>query len=301
MKTRIRTVSFIFKEGFSNLLRNKLMFIASCIIDTAALVILGIFLLLIYNIDENVRALDEKPQIQIYCRFNMSEGEVDALEAVILAEQGIKEFQRVTKDEAFIRAKALLGENSDILEGIGSDFLPESFILKLDDPNMIGGFVSWLEEIPDIEKISYPKRTIDFISRVSNWMKAFGAVLAGIPILFAVFIISNTIRIAVFERRNEISIMRYIGATEQIIRWPFIVEGMITGVVGATIAFLATGYGYRFVENSFNIEMSQLTDDLFKLVEVGSVSTVLLLVYLLIGVGVGALGSARSIRKYLRV
>jgi len=301
MKTRIRTVSFIFKEGFSNLLRNKLMFIASCIIVTAALVILGIFLLLIYNIDENVRALDEKPQIQIYCRYNMSEREVDALEAVILAEQGVKEFQRITKEEAYVRAKALLGENSDILEGIGSDFLPESFILKLDDPDKISGFVSWLEEIPDIEKISYPKRTIDFISKVSNWMKAFGAVLAGIPILFAVFIISNTIRIAVFERRNEISIMRYIGATEQIIRWPFIVEGMITGVVGATIAFLATGYGYRFVENSFNIEMSQLTDDLFRLVEVGSVSTVLLFVYLLIGVGVGALGSARSIRKYLRV
>ena len=132
-------------------------------------------------------------------------------------------------------------------------------------------------------------------------MKAFGAVLAGIPILFAIFIVSNTIRIAVFERRNEISIMRYIGATEQIIRWPFVVEGIVTGIVGATVAFLATGFGYRFVENSFNMEMANLTDDLFRLVGTGSVSSMLIFVYLFIGVGVGAVGSARSIGKYLHV
>jgi cell division transport system permease protein len=276
------------------------MFIASCVIVTAALIILGIFLLVIFNIDENIKALNEKPQIQIYCRYNMEEWEVDALEAEIRAEQGIKEFQRISKDEAFLRARELLGANSDILEGIGSDFLPESFIIKLDDPGMIDGFVQQYEEYPDIEKISYPKRTIDLISKVSNWAKAFGAILAGIPILFAVFIVSNTIRIAVFERRGEISIMRYIGATEHIIRWPFVVEGVITGIVGATVAFLATGFGYKLVENNVNIEMAGLTDDLFKLVEVGSVSSILLLIYLTIGVGVGAIGSARSIRKYLK-
>ena len=298
---KLRTVNFIFREGFSNLLRNKLMFFASCAIVTAALIILGVFLLIIFNIDENVKALDEKPQIQVYCRFDLTDREVGALEETILSGQGIKEFTRISKGEALERAKELLGDNSDILDEIEPDFLPISFILKLDEPEMIYDFVSWLEEMPEIAKISYPKRTIDLITNVSNWMKAFGAVLAGIPILFAVFIVSNTIRIAVFERRNEISIMRYIGATEQIIRWPFIVEGMITGIVGATIAFLATGFGYRFVESSFNMEMADLTDDLFRLVGAGSVSSLLLLVYLFIGVGVGALGSARSINKYLHV
>ena len=277
------------------------MFVASCAIVTAALIILGVFLLLIFNIDENIKALDEKPQIQIYCRFDLPDGEVDALEAAILSENGIKEFSRITKDEAFERAKDLLGDNSDILDGLEPDFLPVSFILKLDEPEMIGDFVTWLESFPEIEKISYPKRTIDLISKVSDWTKVFGAVLAGIPILFAVFIISNTIRLAVFERRNEISIMRYIGATEQVIRWPFIVEGMITGTVGASIAFLVTGVGYRFVESNFNLEMASVTDDMFKLIGAGSVSSVLLLVYMSIGIGVGAVGSARSIRKYLRV
>ena len=300
MKTRVRTLNFIFREGFLNLLRNKLMFVASSVIVTAALIILGIFLLIILNIDENIKALNEKPQIQVYCRYDTDEREVDALEEEIRAYAGLKEFRRVSKDEAYIRARELLGENSGILDGIGSDFLPVSFILKLDDPQAIDGYVEWLEGIPDIEKISYPKRTIDFISKISNWAKAFGALLAGIPILFAVFIVSNTIRIAVFERRGEISIMRYIGATERIIRWPFIVEGVITGIVGATVAFLATGFGYRIVENSVNMEMAGLTDDLFRLIEVGGVSTFLLLVYLFIGVGVGAVGSARSIHKYIK-
>ena len=112
---------------------------------------------------------------------------------------------------------------------------------------------------------------------------------------------SNTIRLAVFERRGKIGIMRYIGATENIIKWPFVVEGIITGIVGATVAFLATGFGYMFVEGNFNAELSGLTDDLFRLVRTGSVSTLLLALYLLIGVGVGAVGSARSLHRYLRV
>ena len=298
---KLRTVNFIFKEGLSNLLRNKLMFFASCAIVTAALMILGVFLLVVLNFNENIKALDEKPQIQVYARYDMADAEVDALEAAIRAQPGIKEFSRISRGEALERAIELLGENSDILYEIEPDYLPISFIMKLDESDMIYDFVLWLEEIPDIAKISYPKRTIDLIARVSNWTKVFGTVLAGIPILFAVFIVSNTIRIAVFERRNEISIMRYIGATEQLIRWPFIVEGMITGIVGAAIAFFATGFGYNFVENSFSPEMANLTDDLFRLVGAGSVSTVLLLVYLFIGVGVGAVGSARSISKYLRV
>jgi len=277
------------------------MFLASCAIVTAALIILGIFLLLIINIDENIKALDEKPQIQIYCRFDLADWEVGELESLILSEPGIKEFRRISKDEALERAKELLGEDSDILEGVEPDFLPVSFILKLEEPEQTGGFVAWLEEFPEIDKISYPKRMIDLITRVSNWAKAFGAVLAGIPILFAVFIVSNTIRIAVSERRNEISIMRYIGATERIIRWPFIVEGVITGIVGAAIAFLATGFGYKYVEGAVNAEMAALTDNLFKLVAVGYATPQLMLIYVLIGVGVGAIGSARSIRKYLKV
>jgi len=301
MKTRIRTVNFIFREGFSNLFRNKLMFAASCVIVTAALIILGLFLLIIFNIDENIKALEEKPQIRIYCNYELTETEVDALETAIFAEQGIKEFTRISKDEALVLAKELIRDDTSILEGIEPDFLPESFIIKLEEPEMIGDFVLWLEDLPGIAKIAYPKQTIDLISKVSDWTKAFGAVLAGIPILFAVFIVSNTIRIAVFERRNEISIMRYIGATEQIIKWPFIVEGMLTGTVGATIAFLATGFGYRFVEENFNLEMANLTDDMIRLMGVGSVSSFLLIIYLLIGVGVGAVGSARSIKKYLRV
>lgn len=301
MRIRIRTASFIFKEGFSNLFRNKLMFFASCAIVTAALIILGVFLLLIMNIDENVKALDEKPQIQIYCRYDLSDAEVDGLAGEIADAPGVREFSLVTKDEAYERAKDLLGDNAGMLDGIGPDFLPVSFIVKMDDTSLIEDFVADLESNPEIEKISYPKRTIDLIARISSWTKVFGAVLAGIPILFAVFIVSNTIRLAVFERRGEIGIMRYIGATENIIRWPFVVEGIITGIVGATVAFLATGFGYRFVEGNFNAELTGLTDDLFRLVRTGNVSTLLLAVYLLIGVGVGAVGSARSLHRYLRV
>jgi len=277
------------------------MFAASFMIITAALIILGFFLLIMFNIDENIKALDEIPQLQVYCRYDIGEREIRALEDEIRGVDGIKEILLVSKDEAYSRARELLGENSAILDGVESDFLPVSFILKLDDPSRTEAFVSWLETSPYVEKISYPKKTIDLISKISAWTKAFGALLAGMPILLAVFIVSNTIRLAVIERRGEIGIMRYIGATEQLIRWPFIVEGMITGIAGAAVALIATGYGYRFVENSFNLEISGLADGLIRLVESGSATAVLLPVYLLVGAGVGAAGSARSIRRYLKV
>jgi len=298
---KLRTVNFIFREGLSNFFRNKLMFFASCAIITAALIILGVFLLVVLNIDANIKALAEKPQIQAYCRYDLKDADVDELEGEIRAAPGIKDVVRVSKEDAYAKAKELLGENADILDGLESGFLPVSFIIKLVDNEAIDGFVAELEQNPQIEKISYPKRTIEFITRVSGWAKAFGVVLAGIPIMFAIFIISNTIKIAVFERRGEISIMRYIGATEQIIRWPFVAEGMIIGIVGATIAFVATGFGYKLVESNFNFEVSGITDGLFSLVRIGNISSLLLAVYMAIGVGVGAVGSARSLRKYLQV
>ena len=296
-----QTFRYIFKEGFFNLFRNKLMFFVSSAIITAALMILGFFLLLIFNIDTNLKALEAKPQIRIYCRYDLLEEETYALEDEIKQIAGIKEFEFISKEEAYVRAQELLEEDADILNGMENDFLPVSFIIRLEDTAQIDDFVTEIEMMDGIDKIFYPKATIDFISRVSNWVKAFGLILVSIPMLFSVFIMSNTIKIAVFERKNEISIMRYIGATEQLIKWPFIVEGVLIGLIATAIAFILTNYGYMVLENSFKSEISSVSSNLLELVRVGSVSTLILLTYFIIGVGVGAIGSVQSIRKYLRV
>ena len=296
-----QTIRYYFKEGFSYLFGGKLMFFISTAIIIAALTILGIFLILILNVDENLKALDEKPQIQVYCLFDLSEEEVLALESEIRRYEGIRDFLRISKDEAFIKAQELLGADADILNDFGNDFLPESFLIKLNDSMMTEEFVNWIRTLDGVDQVFYPKTTIDFIAKISHWTKVFGILLVSIPMLFSVFIMSNTIRIAVFERRNEISIMRYIGATEQFIKWPFIIEGVIIGALSAVISFLLTGYGYRLVERSFNLELSGATGDLFQLVKIGDIAGLILLLYMIVGISVGAIGSVQSIRKYLRV
>jgi cell division transport system permease protein len=118
--------------------------------------------------------------------------------------------------------------------------------------------------------------------------------------LFAVFIISNTIRIAVFERSGEISIMRYIGATEQLIRWPFVFEGVLIGALGALVAYFLTDFGYSIVEGSFNSGVAAISGDFVSLAPVGSVSAQLLALDLLFGVFIGAAGSAQAVQRHLR-
>ena len=295
-----QTIRYYFKEGFSYLFGNKLMFFVSTAIIAASLTILGVFLIVIVNIDENLKTLDERPQIQVYCLYDLSEEEVGALEDEI-RKADIREFVRISKDEAYLKAQELLGEDATMLEGFGNEFLPESFLIKLNDSSMTESFVEWVQTFDGVDQVFYPKTTIDFITKVSSWAKIFGMLLVSIPMLFSVFIISNTIRLAVIERRNEISIMRYIGATEQLIKWPFIIEGVIIGMLAAVISFLITSYGYRMLERSFNVELSGATGNLFRLIQVGDVAGLLLLIYMIIGIGVGAIGSIQSIRKYLHL
>jgi len=284
-----------------NVFRNKLMFFACSAVVTAALVILGIFMLLIVNIDSGIEALSEKPQIQLYCQYDLSEGEVQALEDELRQEPGIREFIYVSKTEAFDKARELLGENMDVLDGFDESFLPVSFIVRMEDPEGIEEFVRKAEVMEGVEKVFYPKDTIDVIVGFSRWVKILSVVLVAIPMAFAFFIMTNTIKLAVTERKSEISIMRYIGATEELIKWPFVIEGVIIGLIGAAIAFMITGHGYSLVERTISSEISSVQDDIFRMVKIGNVSPFLLLIYMVIGVGVGAMGSMRSVRKYLRV
>jgi cell division transport system permease protein len=193
-----------------------------------------------------------------------------------------------------------LGEDAGMLDGLGPDFLPVSFLVRLDDPGMVEAFVRKVEVMGAVEKVDYPKKAIDFIAGISGWVKAFGLAIACIPMLFALFIISNTIRLAVFERSGEISIMRYIGATEHLIRWPFVVEGVLIGALGAAAAYLLTRFGYSIVESSFNAGVAGVSNNFVSLAAAGSVSAQLLALDLLFGVLIGAVGSAQAIRKHLR-
>jgi len=297
----VATVKYVLKEGIVNTYKNKLMSLASLSIVIASLIIFGIFLLLAMNFNHNMKILSRQPEMQAFCDYELDESKIKQIEREIARNGKIQEYTKVTSEEAFNKFKESLGEDGDVLEGFDKNFLPASFIIKVKDSANSAEVVEELKKIDGIRKVSYSAQVVEFISRFTKWVNLSSSVLVIILLAVSVFIIANTIKLTVFARRKEINIMKYIGATDWFIRWPFIIEGVIIGFIGSLAAFLIVNYGYDAIEARFSAEILGLGTDFLQLVDISSVRMQLLGYFCFIGVFVGALGSVISLRKYLRV
>lgn len=296
---RLRTVRLIFKEGIINAYRNKLMSLASVIIVVATLVIFGFFLLTVLNLELNLETLRDQPQLEAFCYTVLGENQIAQVEENIKNNAMIARYQVVTKEQAVEKMKEKLGKDAAVFDGYDDSILPVSFIITLKDPNRSEEAIKSIEAISGIEKVSYSREAIDIINKISYWIKFISGFMIIILVIISVFIISNTIKLTVFARRKEINIMKFIGATDWFIRWPFVVEGVLIGVVGAILAFIISAYGYSALEGKFSKDI--LSIEFLKLIKIGSVWSQVIVSYIAIGVIVGALGSFLSMRKYLRV
>jgi cell division transport system permease protein len=298
---RIRTVKHIIKDGFVNSYRNKLMSLASVMIVTASLIVFGVFLLISIVLETNVSLWKEQPQIEVFCYSELDNTQVQQVEDSIKNNELVLEYKKVSKEENYNKAKEGLGKGSDLLEGYGADMFMVSFIIKLKDPAYSSEVVKALEQTSGIEKVSYSQNTIEVITRLSHWIKLGSSFLVTLFLVVSIFIISNTIKLTVFARRREINIMKYIGATDSFIRWPFVVEGVIISIVGAIISFVITAYGYNTIQSKFSHDAFLAQTQLLKLVGIREVWIQLLVSYLVIAIVVGVIGSVVSIRRHLRV
>lgn len=292
---KIRTVKYIVKEGVINAYKNKLMSLASVGIVTASLIIFGTFLLIILNLNQNMEMIKQKPELIIFCQEGLDEGSILQIERNLTNNSAVKSYSFVSAKQAYEEFKKELGE--ELLGGYDENTFPAEFNVSLHDDTVVEDEIDMLEGIPGVDEVSYSQAIIEFISKVSNWVNIISLLLIIIFFCVSVFIIANTIKLTVFSRRKEINIMKYIGATDWFIRWPFVVEGIVIGVIGALISFIMTRYGYGALESRFNQDLSEF----FVFIKIEDVSLQLMVFYALIGGIVGALGSFVSIRKYLRV
>lgn len=298
---KIRTVKYIVKEGAVNSYRNKLMSLASIFIVVAMLVIFGFFLLVVFNTELNINTLNEQPQLVAFCYDSLDDTQIQTVEDRIKNNDKIAEYEKISRQQALYKFKEILGKDASILEGYDESIFPVSFIIKLKDNADSDEVVKTLEKTSGIEKVSYSQYMIDIVTKVSYWARLGCSILTVILLVIAVFIIANTIKLTVFARRKEINIMKYIGATDWFIRWPFVVEGVIIGTVGAILAFILTSYGYNAIEGKLSQDLLSLDTDLLKMVKLDDVWLQLTALYMMIGLVVGSAGSFISIRKHLRV
>lgn len=298
---KIRTTKYVIKEGFVSAYRNKLMSLASVGIVTASLIVFGFFIIFSLNISQNADdSLQRQAEIEVFCNHNWDDAQAVQVEEAIKKNDDVKKYRKVSKREALERAKDMLGDDRGVLDGYDNDysFMPISFIVELNNPYKSAEIVNEFWKINGVEDIRYQEAAVDLLSNAAYWAKVVSVFLAIVLLIVSTFIISNTIKLTVFARRKEISIMKYIGATDWFIRLPFIVEGVVIGFAGALIAFSITFLCYNTLESKSGGEFYGYYINLIKM---SSIGLQVFIANSLIGMFVGGIGSAMSIRKYLRV
>jgi cell division transport system permease protein len=304
MQLKLRTIKFIIKEGIANTWKNKLMCLASMGTVVASLIILGMFILISQNIELMLSQIDSNQQVKAFLVSNITQEKIDEVKGKIEKIDLVKEIKFESKDEALKNLKKMkwFKGNESLLEGYeNNNPLSPSFILVLKKAEYGAKITEELKGISEIKKVKYDQeltRKIVNIMIVVRWISFIVLILLGFT---SIFIIANTIRITVFARRKEIGIMKFIGATDWFIKWPFIVESIIIGTLASFIALFIIGGSYGAIIN-WIIGMDTSTEtSMISFVNFNSVSHRILIEYLIIGIGIGCLGSGISIRKHLRV
>ena len=213
---------------------------------------------------------------------------------------GINTIEFVSKEEGYNTMKKRLGDNAKALDGFTPDFFEVSYIITLTDLSLNNQVYESISKLDNVKEIQNKSSTIETLSSVGKAIRVVTFTIFAILILISLFIISNTIKLTVHARRKEISIMKYVGATNGFIRWPFMVEGMLIGLISVLISLLILAFSYNAVITQ--IEQSLINNRLnIPLLTFPELFQTLLIVYLVLGIGIGALGSAISMKKYLEV
>ena len=221
----------------------------------------------------------------------------------IRAIDGVSTVEFVSKDEALEQMKERFGERQDLLEGYEGEnnIFTASYVVTLTDLTKSEAVQNQINTYTDVvKKINSKDEVVTTLINLANGIKIVTGVILVLLIIISIFIIANTIKLTVHARRKEISIMKYVGATNGFIRWPFIVEGMIIGILASFISIVIVGGAYSFIADKLvSSEFMQLIN--MSLISFGDMFNSIIFVYMLLGIGIGVLGSVISMRKYLKV
>ncbi len=293
---RVSSFVYCWREALLSLVRNSWMTLASIAIVTISLIILGSSVLLVYNADYLADNLESKLEISVFLEEDIEADEITEIGKKIRAMPGVAEQQFVSKDAALQSMKESFGDNKGVLDNLPENPLSDAYRVKAVDANQVPTIAKNLEKLAGVETVRYGKGTVEKLLLITHWVRIISFGLMLVLGIAAVFLIATTIRMSVFARRNEISIMKYLGATNWYVRAPFLIEGMLLGLIGAAIAVAVVHFGYMALVN-------QLAANIPFLNVVTEAEVLPAVVGMLLGLGVliGALGSIVSVRRFLRV
>ena len=294
---KISTAEYFVTESINSIRRNGLMSVASLMTVALSLLILGVFTVLVMNLNYMASVLESQVQVTVYLQDTLKEVEVREIGTRITKLPGVTRVNFVGRDEAMNRFRQRLGEQQGLLAELGeANPLPNSFEVKVDKPERVKPVALAVAQYKGVEAARYGQEVIEQLFGLTRMVRIFGIVLIVFLGLAALFIIVNTIRLTVFARRREIGIMKYVGATDWFIRWPFIIEGVLLGCLGACISVVLLTQFYGMLTSQVYESLAFLPL-LPKYPFLGYVNVFLICA----GIGIGAAGSVISVKKFLKV
>jgi len=290
-------LGYLFKEGFRSITTHGFMSFASVTIIIACLVIMGSFSLLAVNIDALINKLESENEMLAFVDETYSESQARALESEIAAIPNVSKVEFVTRAEAMADFKKGY-ENSTLFEQIDPNGLRDRYVVFLDDISLMADTEKNLKTVDGIEDVSAQLEISKGFVTARNIVGAVSLVLIVILFVVSVFIMSNTIKLTTFGRREEIAIMKMVGATNSFIRTPFVIEGLTLGVIGSAVALLLEWGIYTLVCDKI---VTSIAGTYVSVLAFSALALPVGLVFLGVGVIVGAFGGTIAIRNYLKV
>lgn len=298
---KYNVLTYLIGEGISNIFKNKKQAATSFGTMCVIMIFFGICFILVGNFNNFIKQVEAEQGIQVYITNDATEEEVKTLGEEINALDGVNTIEFVSKEEALQHMKDRLGDKSYLLDGYDqNNVFPSSYVVTLTDLSKSSEVQSKISEMKNVKKITSSDETIDMLVRIAKGVKIGSYVIIIALVGISVFIISNTIKLTVYARRKEISIMKYVGATNSFIRWPFVVEGIIIGLISGAISLALIAGLYMVISQNVGF-IGFLSNLGLRLLDFSDMFNLILIIYLVLGVGIGVLGSSLSMRKYLKV
>ena len=295
---RRNNLGYYIKEGVSSVFTHGFMSFASVAIIIACLVIMGSFLLVAMNVNDLIEEAESRNEVLAFVDETLMEDEARAITSSILAVENVYSVTFVSRYAAWERWQAEHADRDFAAEGLGPDTLRHRYEIVLEDIAYMQETVERILQVTGIDDVHADIAIAEVFVTARNVIATVFIVIVGVLFIISIFIIANTIKLATFDRREEIAIMRMVGATNWFIRWPFIFQGFILGLTGAVVAFGIQWGIYGIIADQI---MALPGGNLITMLGFYAVADLMIMLFVGTGFLVGTIGSAIAIRNYLKV
>ena len=301
---RISTVGYSMKQGVKNIGRNKMFSIASIATMAACIFLFGLFYSIVINFNYIVEKAEEGVAITVFFEEDATQSQKDKIGDELKTADGVLEVNYISADEAWDKFKGdYFGESGDLAEGFKSDnplANSDNYEVYMEDVSKQKDVVAFAEGLEGVRKVNKSDVVAKTLTSVNKLVGYVSVAIIAILLAVSIFLISNTVTMGITVRREEIAIMKYIGAKDGFVRAPFVIEGLIIGAAGAVIPLVMLYFMYDKAI-SYIMTRFSLLNNIVDFLPVATVYKTLLPVGIVLGVGIGFLGSFFTIRKHLKV